>query len=137
MYTIKDQCVGHWILIWKSKKNRENILHYFDPYGTSYLKDLELTHNKDNLTKFLKCYKLIENTHQYQTEKRHINTCIRHIAVRAKFAELDDKHYKTFILSMNYDADAIVCLLTCFYEKGQLNHYLKSHIDSGFFIINI
>ena len=93
-----------------------------------------MTHNKDNLSKFLKGYKLVENTYQYQSYKRHINTCTRYIAVRAKFCELDNTHYKTLILSMNHDNDAIVCLLTCFYEKGQLSHCLKSHIDSSFLL---
>ena len=93
LYTVKDQNIGHWVLLWKTK----NTIHYFDPYGTSYLKDLDMTHNKDNLSKFLKGYKLVENTYQYQSDKRHINTCTRHIAVRAKFCELDDKNYKTLI----------------------------------------
>ena len=125
LYDIKNENSGHWILLWRERRGHVDILHYFDSYGTSYLKDLSLTHNKDNLTRLIKNYKLIENNFQYQKEKSYINICTRHISCKAKFCELDEKSYKRLLEHNKYDFDGMVTLLTAFAsEKNDLYHII-------------
>ena len=115
LYSVKDQNIGHWVLIGK----RAGGIYYFDPLGNAPETDLELTgENPGKLRAILKGKKVKYNHYAFQNQKN--NTCGRHVGLRAKMWEVADDEYKRFIVGHhNLDNDSVVSLLTfCVTHKG-------------------
>lgn len=116
LYTVKDQNIGHWVLIGQ----KDGYIYYFDPLGNAPETDLELTGEKPGMLRaILKGHKVRYNRYAYQSQKN--NTCGRHVGLRAKMWEVSDDEYKHFITNHHQlSNDAVVSLLTfCVTHKGK------------------
>lgn len=127
-----NSMVGHWCLLSK----RGNICEFFDPYSLmpdSQLKwnDTEkneaLGQDSNYLTKLLYDFSkkggIIEfNNMRFQKKNKFINTCGRHVALRAKFYEIPLKKYQNLFKKLRkkgYNLDELSVLLT----NQLLNNY--------------
>lgn len=108
--------IGHWVALCLG----DRAIQFFDPYGNSLEKDLELTGEEPYLQKLLYGYKLNENKHKLQKNSDDVNTCGRHTVARALFHFLsNDEYYNRVIEPMIKkrlvkNPDVFVSLLTAF-----------------------
>lgn len=110
--------IGHWVLLGKNKRK----LYYYDPYGLNLGKDLVLTGSEPYLTMLLSKRELDVNHFRHQMFRDEINTCGRHLVVRAFFNYMTNDEYdkqvirplKTFVT----DNDVFVTLMTGFLAKS-------------------
>ena len=108
--------IGHWIVLCLGDK----AIQFFDPYGNSLEKDLELTGEEPYLQKLLYGYKVEENKHKLQKENDDVNTCGRHDVVRAVFHFLSNQEYYDRVIApiikqkLVKNPDVLVTLLTAF-----------------------
>jgi len=122
LYQIQNRSSGHWTCLFKQKDH----LVFFDPYGLApdeEQKFIPAFHSLDNkgesvphLTLLLQNskYKVLHNTHKYQSDRRDVNTCGRHCCVRLKFRDLTPKQYHE-LMSVK-DIDFMVSSLTLLYS---------------------
>ena len=98
----------------------DKAIQFFDPYGNSLEKDLELTGEEPYLQKLLYGYKVEENKHKLQKENDDVNTCGRHDVVRAVFHFLSNEEYYDRVIApiikqkLVKNPDVLVTLLTAF-----------------------
>ncbi len=108
--------IGHWVALCLG----DRAIQFFDPYGNSLEKDLELTGEEPYLQKLLYGYKVEENKHKLQKNSDDVNTCGRHCSVRALFHFLsNDEYYDRVIEPMLKQRlvkspDVFVSLMTAF-----------------------
>lgn len=122
LYQIQDKYSGHWICLFRQK----SYLVFFDSYGLSpdqevqFIPDFQSLDNRGekvpHLTKLLKesGYEVKHNTHQYQSDRKDINTCGRHVSVRLKFRDLTPNQYHTLMAIK--ETDFYVSALTLLYS---------------------
>ena len=109
--------IGHWIVLCLGNNDA---IQFFDPYGNSLVKDLELTGEEPYLQNLLRGHKVEENRHKYQKESDDVNTCGRHDAVRAVFHFLSNEEYYDRVVepllrnNLVKNADVFVSLMTAF-----------------------
>ena len=114
---------GHWCLLFKQN---QNTLSFYDPYG--FQLDEELKFSDYNLRKHQgqqvghltalidkSNYKLIQNKTRFQKMESDINTCGRHVCVRFRMREYNNKYYES--LFEGVDPDFYVSALTILYSK--------------------
>jgi hypothetical protein len=120
LFLTVDERTGHWLCLHKDK---EDSIHYFDPYGRGVDKDKnwlsrsklqELHQDKPSLMKLLRNSgkKVYFNTYDFQDDRDGINTCGRHCAVRLLFKDLDLEDYRNMIRESNLSPDAFVSKIT-------------------------
>ena len=108
--------IGHWVALCLG----DRAIQFFDPYGNSLEKDLELTGEEPYLQKLLYGYKVDENKYKLQKFNDDTNTCGRHTVARALFHFLsNDEYYDRVIEPMIKkrlvkNPDVFVSLLTAF-----------------------
>lgn len=109
--------IGHWIVLCLGNNDA---LQFFDPYGNSLEKDLELTGEEPYLKNLLREYKIDENKYKYQKYSDDVNTCGRHDVVRALFHFLSNDEYHDRVVepllkkNLVKNADVFVSLMTGF-----------------------
>jgi hypothetical protein len=114
-----DETTGHWLCM----HHDEEGIHYFDPYGKgvdktkqwlSKNKLRELNEDKPLLMNLLKKSgkKVFYNSYDFQEDRKGINTCGRHCAVRLLYKDLDLNHYYNFIKKSKLYPDEFVALIT-------------------------
>ena len=113
---------GHWCCLLNKKKGIE----FFDPYGEKPEKQKEgvpqsrleaLDQCQPYLTKLLRASgrPVYYNTHEFQQDKRSINTCGRHCVVRCLYGPYSLNKYKEIIDVSGLSPDNFVSGLT--YDK--------------------
>jgi hypothetical protein len=113
---------GHWCCLLNKKKGIE----FFDPYGDKPEKQKEgvpqsrleaLNQSQPYLTKLLRASgrPVYYNTHDFQQDKRSINTCGRHCVVRCLYGPYSLNKYKDIIDASGLSPDNFVSGLT--YDK--------------------
>ena len=113
---------GHWCCLLNKKKGIE----FFDPYGDKPEKQKEgvpqsrleaLNQSQPYLTKLLRASgrPVYYNTHDFQQDKRSINTCGRHCVVRCLYGPYSLDKYKRIIDASGLSPDNFVSGLT--YDK--------------------
>ena len=122
LYQIQNKYSGHWTCLFKQK----DYLVFFDSYGLApdeeqkFISDFHTLDNKGksvpHLTLLLSNsnYKVIHNTHKYQSDRKDVNTCGRHCCVRLKFRDLTPEQYHK-LMSVK-DIDFYVSALTLLYS---------------------
>jgi hypothetical protein len=114
-----DQYTGHWLCMIK----KDDDIHYFDPYGNMVDEDKkwmtwdkleELGQEKPLLINLLKKSnkRVYYNTYPFQADRKDINTCGRHIAVRLLYKNLDLDDYFDMIQKSNLTPDHFVTEIT-------------------------
>ncbi len=108
--------IGHWVVLCLG----DRAIQFFDPYGNSLERDLELTGEEPYLQKLLYGYKVEENKHKLQKFNDDVNTCGRHDVVRALFHFLSNDEYYDRVINpvlkqrLVKSPDVLVTLLTAF-----------------------
>jgi hypothetical protein len=122
LYSIRGKYDGHWTCLFRQK----DYLVFFDSYGLApdeeiqFIPDFQSLDNRGqsvpHFTKLLdeSGYKVLYNTHQYQSDKKDINTCGRHTCVRLKFCDLTPDEYHQLMAIK--DTDFYVSALTLLYS---------------------
>lgn len=126
LYETLAENVGHWCLLFEVKPN---LIEVFDPYGKMINETLKYMnpiikrrYNVDG-RKFIKKlvnsdYRYIEyNNYPFQTHKKGISTCGRHVCVRLMNRGKTLDEYYEWINSFDKDYDILVCELTPRYTK--------------------
>ncbi len=116
--------IGHWVALCLG----DRAIQFFDPYGNSLARDLELTGEEPYLQKLLYGYKLNENKYKLQKNSDDVNTCGRHCSVRALFHFLSNEEYYNRVIEpmikqkLVKTPDVFVSLMTgflgCKSDKG-------------------
>jgi len=122
LYQIKNVHDGHWVCLFKQR----DYLVFYDSYGLApdeevkFIPQFQSLDNRGqpipHLTKLLQesGYKVLHNTHQYQSDRKDVNTCGRHTCVRLKFRDLTPSEYHTLMAIK--DTDFIVSAMTILYS---------------------
>lgn len=108
---------GHWICLFKTS---DNSVEYFDSYGNppdysrTWLTPRELDQTNQEmpfLSNLLKrCpYKVVINSHRFQSFRRGVNTCGRHVVCRLLHSHQSLPQYTRMI---GKNADKYVCSFT-------------------------
>jgi len=127
LYLTKDH-YGHWTCL---TKINDNLLEFFDPYGTiidDELKDIERNFRKKSkqnyphLTSLLyeSPYDISYNHYRFQKRNPGIKTCGRHVVTRILLNDLSLDNYIKFFEQFRNDPDYVVTHIT---------NYLKSKIS--------
>ena len=122
LFLTSSQTEGHWCCLLNKKKGIE----FFDPYGDKPEKQKEgvpqsrleaLNQSQPYLTKLLRASgrPVYYNTHDFQQDKRSINTCGRHCVVRCLYGPYSLNKYKDIIDASGLSPDNFVSGLT--YDK--------------------
>ena len=120
LYQIKNVHDGHWVCLFKQR----DYLVFFDSYGlepddeVKFIPEFQSLDNRGealpHLTKLLdeSGYRVLHNTHQYQSDRKDINTCGRHTCVRLKFKDLtpDEYHQLMAIDEVDFYVSALTLL---------------------------
>lgn len=119
------QNFGHWVLIMQLKKdNGSPYIEFFDPYAFKIDEELKLSDynikmHGGKIIPYLSYLvmqsrlPIIMNNVRLQKFSHHVNTCGRHVAVRAKFRHINLITYAKMLTdNMAYNADFWVSALT-------------------------
>lgn len=119
LFLTENEFTGHWLCLHKD----EDGIHYFDPYGKSvdatkkWLSRTKLEQlNQDNplLINLLKGSgePVYYNSFDFQDDRKDINTCGRHCAVRLLFKDLSLDEYLQMIEESKLKPDSFVSNIT-------------------------
>ena len=120
-----SQNFGHWCGLFRNTdwlKTKE--LYFFDPYGLRI--DTEIAFSEfqtrrhqgqkvAHLSHLIKesGYTVTSNDYQYQSDKKTINTCGRHVGLRLRHKDFTPSDYKIFLTkNHHYNADFWCSILT-------------------------
>jgi hypothetical protein len=119
LFLTQDENTGHWICMHKNKEG----IHYFDPYGIppegnkvwlnkEQLEELDQLHPRLIQLFRESGYPIFYNNHEFQIDKKGINTCGRHCVSRLYFKDLSLEQYKDMIDKSGLTPDDFVIKLT-------------------------
>jgi hypothetical protein len=124
LYLTESEHSGHWVSLLKQKRNGEEYIEYFDPYGkykpdeeSSWLTKNELREYQQDtkyLTKLLRKsgLKITYNKAPFQSEERNINTCGRHCTARLYYKHLSLPQYTKMLQKSGMSPDDFVSKFT-------------------------
>ncbi len=110
----KPSGIGHFVCIFK----KDNIIHFFDPYGFRLSKVLNIMNINDNSLLDLinkSKYDIKYNNIQYESEKNKVESCGLHCVSRLMLYSYTDDEYNKFLKYKDLRPCEIVGLL-CFFN---------------------
>ena len=109
-----SQNFGHWVAVIKNN----DLIEFFDPLSSKPDREWKFIiaeyRKKPYLSHLMResPYKLSYNEYKFQKNKRGINTCGRHCAMRIILKDYTLEQYKQIMTNKKYDPDFLVTLFT-------------------------
>ena len=115
--------VGHFVGMFLGPRNT---VQFVDPYGYDLQRRLlTMTKSQPFLIDMVKesGKTLVENHFPLQEKTDHVETCMRHVAVRIRMMNMSHERYNKFIRGIEgLNPDQVVTLLTFFYPTNSRQH---------------
>jgi hypothetical protein len=124
LYLTKAMNHGHWVCLLKQKRNGQEYIEYFDPYGNykpdeeskwiSQDKLREFSEDTHYLTELLRNsgMKVTYNKYPFQSTEKDINTCGRHCVTRLYCKHLSLPQYTKMVQESGVTPDDFVSSFT-------------------------
>lgn len=106
---------GHWVAVIKVN---DNLIEFFDPLSSKPDREWKFISDEYKKKPYLSYlmkespYNLSYNQYKFQKNKKGINTCGRHCALRIILKNYSLEQYKKFLTNKKYDPDFMVTVLT-------------------------